>query len=212
MAVVRKTMADLLREAKPGKLIPRGLRRFPFTPPSWPASMQHPPEHSDLGADYDTDWARTPGARAMRTVLQESIGRPALAVLTQPKVIGTDRLDRLDGPVIFAANHQSHLDTTVLLLALPRRFRSRCVVAAGADYFFDTHPKAAMSALMINAIPIERKKVSRLSSDRALELIKDDWSVIIFPEGGRSPDGWGQDFKPGAAFSRTRRPICFSWY
>ena len=27
---------------------------------------------------------------------------------------------------------------------------------------------------------------------------------MIFPEGGRSPDGWGQDWKPGAAFLALR--------
>ena len=28
----------------------------------------------------------------------------------------------------------------------------------------------------------------------------DGWSLLIYPEGGRSPDGWGQDFKGGAAY------------
>jgi 1-acyl-sn-glycerol-3-phosphate acyltransferase len=41
------------------------------------------------------------------------------------------------------------------------------------------------------------------------DLIADGHSLLIYPEGGRSPDGWGQDFKGGAAYlsSRTGAPI-----
>ena len=36
------------------------------------------------------------------------------------------------------------------------------------------------------------------------ELIDDGWSLVIYPEGGRSPDGWGQEFKGGAAYLSSR--------
>ena len=41
------------------------------------------------------------------------------------------------------------------------------------------------------------------------DLIDDGWSLVIYPEGGRSPDGWGQEFKGGAAYlsSRTGAPV-----
>ena len=42
----------------------------------------------------------------------------------------------MKGPVILVANHVSHLDTPVILAALPRRLRKRTVVAAAADYFY----------------------------------------------------------------------------
>src|SRR5690606_21976445 len=58
--------------------------------------------------------------------------------------------------------------------------------------------------LVIGAIPIERAKVSRRSADQAAELIDDGWSMWIFPEGGRSPDGWGQPFRGGAAYLAAR--------
>ena len=43
----------------------------------------------------------------------------------------------------------------------------------------------------------------------AAELLADDWNLVIFPEGGRSPDGWAQEFRGGAAYlaSRTGRPV-----
>jgi len=77
-------------------------------------------------------------------------------------------------------------------------------VGAAADYFFRTHVTSAISALAIGALPIERSKVSRRSADQAAELIADGWSMLIFPEGGRSPDGWGQPFRGGAAYLSSR--------
>ncbi len=48
------------------------------------------------------------------------------------------------------------------------------------------------------------------SADPAAELLDDGWSLVIFPEGGRSPDGWGQPFHAGAAYlaRRTGGPWC----
>jgi len=116
---------------------------------------------------------------------------------------------QLDEPVIFAANHASHIDTPLLLSVLPDRWRHRTVVAAGADYFFDRHWKAAFFAFTINAIPIERQKVNRRSADLAASLLDEGWSMLIYPEGGRTPDGWGQTHKPGAAWLavRTNRTV-----
>ena len=190
-------------------VIPRQFRMFPFTSPTWPGSVDREPERSTLEMNFDTDWARDPWARAVRRVLAEGIIRPGVTALASPTVQGSDRIAGIDGPAIFAANHMSHLDTFLMLSTIPSQFRKKVVVAAGADYFFDTRVKAILSALAIGAIPIERRKVSRTSSDRALEVLRDGWSLIIFPEGGRSPDGWAGDFKPGAAFlsTRTKLPV-----
>ncbi len=83
------------------------------------------------------------------------------------------------------------------------------MVAAAADYFFDKQWKAALSALSLNAIPIDREVTGRKSSDMFRDLLADGHSLLIYPEGGRSPDGWGQEFKGGAAYlsSRSGSPV-----
>jgi 1-acyl-sn-glycerol-3-phosphate acyltransferase len=159
------------------------------------------------GADYDTAWARRYPARVARAALVEAVTRPAVAALARPELHGLDRLDPLvaeGAPVIFAANHHSHVDTPVLITTIPEPWRHRLFVGAAADYFFRTALTSAMSALVIGAIPIERSRVSRRSADRAAGLIEDGWSMLIFPEGGRSPDGWGQPFRGGAAYLALR--------
>jgi 1-acyl-sn-glycerol-3-phosphate acyltransferase len=134
---------------------------------------------------------------------------PVVRALASPQVHGEDRLVGLDAPAIFVANHHSHLDTALLLTSLPERFRHRAVVAAAADYFFPSRAKGAVSALAIGAIPMERTKVGRRSADLAAQLLDDGWNLVMFPEGGRSPDGWGRAFRGGAAYLALRcaRPV-----
>ncbi len=130
--------------------------------------------------------------------------RAAISVIAAPTRTGTDRLDDINGPVIFAANHHSHADTPLLLTSLPPKWRHRTVVGAAADYFFQNRVGGVASALVIGAIPMERTKVGRVSADLAADLINDGWSLLIYPEGGRSPDGWGQEFRGGAAYLALR--------
>ena len=108
-----------------------------------------------------------------------------------------------------AANHHSHADTTVMLGTLPTRLRRELAVVAGADYFFPNQVAAAASALFIGAIPIERQKLSKLSIENAIEVIRSGHNLLIYPEGGRSPDGWSREHRPGAAFvaKRTGVPV-----
>jgi 1-acyl-sn-glycerol-3-phosphate acyltransferase len=163
----------------------------------------------ETGVAYDTAWARKFPARVARAMIVDDVLRPVAHLLARPEVTGLDRLDDLDGPVIFVANHNSHLDTTLLLATIPEKWRHKTVVAAAADYFFPTKVKGALSALTIGAIPMERNKVDRRSADLAAELLADGWSVVIFPEGGRSPDGWTTTFRGGAAYLALRgdRPV-----
>lgn len=106
--------------------------------------------------------------------------------------------------MIFTPNHHSHLDTAIMASVVPEPWRSKIVVAAAADYFFDKRWKATMAALSLNAIPIDREVTGRKSSDLIKALVEDGWSLVIYPEGGRSPDGWGQEFKGGAAYLSSR--------
>lgn len=172
--------------------------------PTWPGTLRRTIEPRNLGVDYDTSWARARWAKAARRVLVETVTRPVVAVLTSPTIYGREHLDPIAGPMIFAANHSSHLDTSVVISALPERIRHKTIVAAAADYFFDRPWKAALWSLALGTIPMERTKLNRKSADLAAELIEDGWSLVIFPEGGRTTDGWGQEFRGGAAYLAKR--------
>jgi 1-acyl-sn-glycerol-3-phosphate acyltransferase len=130
--------------------------------------------------------------------------------LADPEILGVDRLADLQAkgddapPLIFAPNHHSHIDTPLMVTAVPDPWRSKLTIAAAADYFFDKRLKGAAAAIALNALPIDREVTGRKSSDLIRGLIDDGWSLVIYPEGGRSPDGWGQEFKGGAAYLSIR--------
>ena len=153
---------------------------------------------------FPTAWARTPAATVVRDGLQRFGLRPLMRSGITPTVRGLDVLDQLAGPVVFVANHTSHLDTPLILCSLPDTWRRKTAVAAAADYFFDTWWRATSSAMVFNTFPIERRSGSMSATPG--DLLADGWNVVVFPEGTRSPDGWTRRFKPGAAFlSQTQQ-------
>ena len=183
--------------------------RFPLAAPSWPSTVERPDPERKLGLEYDHEWSRRYPARLARAMVMDNLARPTARLLAPATVRGLEHLRHVEGPIIFAPNHVSHVDTPLLLTNLPVEFRHHTIVAAASDYFFDRTWKSVLWSFSLAAIPIERSKVNRRSGDTAAELLNDGWNLIIFPEGGRSPDGWTQSFGGSAAYlsRRTGRPV-----
>jgi 1-acyl-sn-glycerol-3-phosphate acyltransferase len=193
----------------PNPLKALGRARFPLGAPDWPTGVDRPPPERKIGLDYDHEWSRRYPARLVRAAVLDNVTRPLAQFVAPSTVRGAEYLRQLDAPVIFAANHASHFDTPLLLTTLPTRFRHRTVVAAASDYFFDRRWKGTLWSLALAAIPIERSRVNRRSAEIATDLLRDHWNLVIFPEGGRTPDGWAQEFRGGAAYLalRTGAPV-----
>jgi hypothetical protein len=95
---------------------------------------------------FPTTWSRKAPAIALREVAQKGALEPLFRSQVRVHAEGLDVLSRVAGPVIFVANHASHLDTPLILLSLPDEWRRKTAVAAAADYFFDTWWRAVGSA------------------------------------------------------------------
>ena len=119
---------------------------FPLRAAPTPNGVEPAPRKRNTGADYVTDWARRYPARLGRAALIEGVMAPAMSLIASPERAGLDRLDDLEGPTIFVANHHSHLDTALMLSTLPDPWRHHIVVAAAADYFFGSPITGAFSA------------------------------------------------------------------
>ncbi|MGA2520634.1 MAG: lysophospholipid acyltransferase family protein [Acidimicrobiales bacterium] len=188
------------------RLRPTGL---PWAAPDWPVSVPRPAPERHLGIDYDSEWSRRYPARLVRAVVLDNLTRPFIHAVASPEVRGAEVLELVEAPAIYVANHASHVDTPLLLSLLPSPVRHRTVVAAAADHFFDRRWKAHLWALLLNAVPIERHRVNRRSAESAAELVREGWNLVIYPEGGRTHDGWFQAMRGGAAYlaTRTGRPV-----
>ena len=156
-----------------------------------------------LGMDYPTKWGRGYTARFARHIIQNYIMGPYVRYLSTLEVRGVENVNG-ERPYIFVANHASHVDTIILLTAIPAKERGRTIVAAAMDSFFMDSRQAFKTVLIFNAIPVDRLKVNRRSAQLALELVEDKWNLVIYPEGGRTPDGHLQEFKGGAAYLAER--------
>lgn len=163
---------------------------------------------SHLGLDFPTKWGRSYPARALRSLIQSGYMIPYTRRVASLEVRGVEHLNGR-GPFVFVSNHTSNLDTPLIISALPPRIRKRLIVAAAMDNFFMDARKAIKTIIMFNAIPIDRLKVNRRSALQALDLVAQNWNLLIYPEGGRSPDGNLQPFKGGAAYlaERSHAPV-----
>ena len=195
MSLLRDTVDDVRTVARGWRwgrrsMVPRSAE--PFVPPVEQTV-------------FPTDWARTPAARAVRDVVQRAGLEPLFRSQVRTRVEGLDVLQRVEGPVIFVANHASHLDTPLILLSLPDDWRRRTAVAAAADYFFDTWWRAVGSAIVFNTFPIDRRG-GRMATTPG-DVLDQGWNLVIFPEGTRSPDGWTGRFQMGAAWLAVQHQV-----
>ena len=146
------------------------------------------------------DWALTAPARSVRSDVQDLVLFPVVRYFAKLTTEGRQHLDELDGPVVLVSNHTSHLDCPVILSALPRRVRRRTLVAAAADYFYKAKALGAVTSLALGTVPFKRRDGSRQSIEKLKEGLRRGWSVLMFPEGGRSRNGELGRFKQGAAY------------
>jgi 1-acyl-sn-glycerol-3-phosphate acyltransferase len=123
-------------------------------------------------------------------------------------VVGAEHLDELSPPVIFAANHSSHLDTPIILRALPPEWRRDTAVVAAADYFYRNRLLAYVVSLAFGAVPIERRaRSSRNSTDALHEMLDGGLNILMYPEGTRSRDGGMGVLRSGAGRLATEHPV-----
>jgi 1-acyl-sn-glycerol-3-phosphate acyltransferase len=152
-------------------------------------------------AQLDIPWARTWGAGVARENFQRFILNPTMDYYTRRRTTGREQLAQLKGPVILVANHASHIDTPVILAALPRRLRKRTAVAAAADYFYRNRIVALLVSVLFNTVPIDRKGGGGLakSGSNLDTLLDQGWSLLLYPEGTRSRSGGTGRVRRGAA-------------
>lgn len=156
---------------------------------------------SNIGVPISTrlrGFPREPGmlAYAVRS-LATLLLRGWMRVFHRLRVEGRENLPAT-GSCILVCNHTSHLDTLCLLSAVELRKIHHCFPAAAADYFFTSLPRSAVSAVLINALPFDRKAGGEQSLAVCAELLREDGNILIlFPEGTRTTTGAIGRFRSG---------------
>lgn len=135
------------------------------------------------------------------------------------RVDGLEHLRDLKGPVVFAANHQSHMDTPAIMVALPAQWRYYLAPAMAKEFFkakfnpsqysrkawFTNSLNYYLSCEFFNAFPLPQREAGARQTLRYIgEVTGDGYSILIFPEGKRTQDGSIARFMPGVGMIGAR--------
>lgn len=161
-------------------------------------------------ADLDLPWTRSRIAARLRELLVCGVLGPLMDLYTRRRVAGRDHLEGCSGAVMFVANHNSHMDTPVILRALPGRCRRRTAVAAAADYFYARRRDALWASLVFGTVPLERNSGAGTGPGKTAHLdrlIAGGGSLLVYAEGTRSRDGRVGRLRSGAALLATEHDV-----
>lgn len=154
------------------------------------AAQNAPGKYRELrkaAAELDVKWARSRPAVWIREKFMQLVLKPVMNYYASRRAEGSERLLELKEPVILVANHTSHMDTPVILSALPRALRKRTAVVAAADYFYKTRLTAWLASMAFNTVPVDRRGGTGVGKGGShLDTILDDgWSLLLYPNGSR---------------------------
>ncbi len=167
-------------------------------------------------------WNRRRAVSLVRRVSLATWILPLARAFARIRVEGREHLERLKEPVVFASNHQSHMDTPVILAAMPGRVRARVAVAMAKEFFkahffpegHTTRQRLTnslnyyLAAFFFNAFPLPQREAGARQTLRYIgELLGDGFSVLIFPEGRRTDAGEIHPFRPGIGMIGSRLDV-----
>ena len=167
-------------------------------------------------------WNRRWPARVVRRLTLTAFLLPLTRMFAWTTVEGLDRVAATSDPVVYAANHQSHMDGPVILAALPAHRRSRVATAAAKEFFaarfhpkqfsWQRHATSSLSyflgSLLFNIFPLPQRETGTRRAIRYLgELLGDGNSILIFPEGRRTDTGEIGRFQPGIGMIAARLQV-----
>lgn len=161
--------------------------------------VTRPPEPVGPCAELDIPGARSPSARVLRAAILRGFFGPVLTYYLRRRRVGQRVFSGLDHPVVFVANHSSHIDTPIILKALPRAWRHRTTVAAAADYFYRDRRKALLVSLLFNTVPVAREGGGVSDLGHVDALLHGRWSLLVYPEGTRARGQEPGRLRTGAA-------------
>ena len=141
---------------------------------------------SEIEADAVPAPAERPGP--VYTIVR-GILRPLVRLIYRPRITGSEHVPKR-GPVIFASNHLSFVDSIVIPLAAPRPVQ----FLAKSHYFTGTGPKGWVSRTFftaIGAVSVERGAGAQAQAalDQGRRILESGSAFALYPEGTRSLDG-----------------------
>ncbi|MCD7880010.1 MAG: 1-acyl-sn-glycerol-3-phosphate acyltransferase [Candidatus Gastranaerophilales bacterium] len=136
--------------------------------------------------------------------------KPYIYLVLGVNVSGAENLPKISkNPAIIVANHNSHIDTMLLMSLFSCSQLLKIHPVAAADYFCNTKLKTFIFKTLFGLIPISRKlhKATKEEIFKEInETLRNGETIIIYPEGTRGIDNTIQEFKSGVAHIAKMNP------
>ena len=165
-------------------------------------------------------WTRSLPVAATRGALRRALFLPLFRHYISLSIAGLRNLESAAPPVIFAANHTSHLDTVALTAALPTEWQASLAPAVRQQHFFPSGEKPELGrrirlrALyylccgLFNAYPLSQEPGQIRDALRYTgELVQAGHCPLVYPEGRLTPDGSLQPFQAGIGLMSLRLDV-----
>ena len=145
--------------------------------------------------------------RCVRFGLLVVVVQPVARILLGLRARHVERLPQ-QGPAILIANHNSHLDTLLLLALFPLGVAERVRLTGAADYWFANRALTWFSGVLLGMLPLERFRARRRGDPLASchEALARGEIVLLYPEGTRGDPGVPQPIRGGIAKLLERCP------
>ncbi len=206
--IIRRTSKAGTAESKPDEPLPLSQEKESTVEKSLSITSQSIPTQNYPYPHWPHLWP----LNWLRIALLYIIIFPLTRIMGRATVRGLENVRDAPGPLLFVSNHLSMVDHGLILWALPGRFRRRMSIAMDGELLREwlNPPKGTnwftraryriqyiLVALFFNVFAMPRHSGFRRSFSFAGELVDMGYSVTVFPEGLRSPDGSLQPFKSG---------------
>ncbi len=127
-------------------------------------------------------WGMRWWCRMARGFLQRAMLFPMVLAPYSLRVTGRERLRGVEGPVLFASNHNLGLDNLLIIKAIPQVWRCRLAIAA-AGKLWRNPMRSVLNPLLGNGFPLAQDGPIRPSLENMGRILDSGWSVLIYPEG-----------------------------
>lgn len=149
-------------------------------------------------------------SKALRYIFFLFFVKPFIYLVLGVNVTGIENLPNIKkGASIIVANHNSHIDTLLLMSLFSCSDILKIHPVAAADYFCNTALKSFIFKTLLGLIPISRK-VRKAPKEELFKEINDALrageTIIIYPEGTRGEDNTIKEFKSGVSHIAQMNP------
>jgi long-chain acyl-CoA synthetase len=184
--------------------------------------LLHEPQKSIQSGYRYPRWAQRWPITWIREFIYYLLTWPATIIMAHPKIVGRENLRDIEGPLLVSCNHVTYIDLGFALKALPPRMRRKLAVGMWGELLWEMwRPPQNWNWLMrlsywvgyylvvalFSVFPLPQQSGVRESFAYAGESVDRGYSVLVYPEGVRTPDGKPSPFRSGLGMLAARLNI-----